>query len=161
MLFVNEEWDNPLREQRIDGSFIRRENIPDELLNLEISDMQYIFRILTHSNILKKSGSRICFPHLDGNVSIYESGHNLSTADGLWSFIVDTKARPADGQRIVRAWNWLVQNNPHYQDCHFIPLQLYQQLVMDVQHGAATGSGRTSQQKLFTETVFQSLQPGP
>lgn len=157
--FLNSEWDNPLREVLNDGSVVIHE-APEELAELDWADLKYICRIMTHSNILRKGGMTLCFPQLDGQVSMFESRHCLSTMDGLWSFLIKTKNAEPDVNRVIRAWNWLVEHNPYYQEAHFLPVTLHKEMVLSIQQDLPNGSGIASQRHLFSETVVQGLPPG-
>lgn len=83
MLFISHEWDNPLGELRADGIVIVYDDLPLELSDLQLGDAKYLCRLMTHSNVYRKPVTKLCFEHLDGNVSMYESSKSLSSMDGV------------------------------------------------------------------------------
>lgn len=161
MEFLNKEWDNPLREIRLDGEVIIHKELPMEMKELKLSDVPYLCRIVTHSNVTRKQGAQLCFPHLDGSVSIYASRKCLGSADGLWSFLLDRRASPVDADRVLAAWNWLIQNNPLYQEFRRIPVEVWRGLIEEQSRTLAVGSGSAQQREIFSATVLRALPPGP
>ncbi|KAF9318547.1 hypothetical protein BG006_003173, partial [Podila minutissima] len=110
MKFINKEWDNPLRDIRMDGEVVIHNEPPMEIKDLKISDVP---------------------------------------------------ASPVDADRVLAAWNWLVDNNPLYQEFRHIPVELWSGLIEEQSRTQAVGSGSPRQRELFSATVLRALPPGP
>ncbi|KAG0013567.1 hypothetical protein BGZ81_000952 [Podila clonocystis] len=111
MAFLNEFWTNPLEDRN--GVL---HPMPLPLQALKLADLPYICKIMVHTNFAFSRSSNLQFAHLDGTVSIYHSRRALSRHDGLQQVLVEWSVDDASIERILDAWNWLIEHNPLYQD---------------------------------------------
>ncbi|KAI8599670.1 hypothetical protein EDD21DRAFT_355241 [Dissophora ornata] len=63
MRFINQHWGNPLRHQDGDGAWIVEDGFPNQLCELEWSDLPFICHVMTHSSFVKNTGRIVRFAH--------------------------------------------------------------------------------------------------
>ncbi|KAG0008892.1 hypothetical protein BGZ80_002951, partial [Entomortierella chlamydospora] len=86
-------------------------------------------------------------------LQIQDMAKSLSREDGMLSFLQDVSIEEAKVDRIVSAWNWLVQHNHLYQGFHHIQSPIGRARVNVPNNTASTG--------LFPSHVIHGLEPGP
>jgi len=158
--FINAHWGNPLRHQNEQGQWVVEPEIPAELSELSWTDLPYVCPIMTHSSIGQRGGTRLCFPHVDGRVSIYSSEKYLSRYDGLMSLSLDSTIPEANCRRIIAARQWLAANNPLFPMIQPIPVP-EQEGVIGEGHERTNPEGMDQNLRYFTTTLLQQPEPGP
>ncbi|KAF9997142.1 hypothetical protein BGZ65_007273, partial [Modicella reniformis] len=156
--FINRFWGNPLQHV-VEGQVVIEPDTPEPLRNLQWNDMKYLCRVTTFSKIKKAPGGSVSFSHLDGTVSIYSPQQFLGRHDGVDSIVLDANEGNENAARIMTAWNWLIENNPLYDDFHHGDREVeYGEIIQDEEQIVAENfHGRN----IFTTSVLHGLDAGP
>lgn len=87
---------------------------PNVLVDLECEDLPYVCLTMAFYGVKSDPGGPIVFPHLNGNILIYNSHLTLAYVNGQSSFIERNRQGLLNGEHIQCAWNFLLDNNHLY-----------------------------------------------